>query len=45
MLVAASRDDGMRVEFSVMPQALTESERELLLQGGIPASVLADYLQ
>ncbi|WP_435915466.1 aconitate hydratase AcnA [Bordetella bronchiseptica] len=43
--VAASRDDGMRVEFSVMPQALTESERELLLQGGIPASVLADYLQ
>ena len=42
--VVAVRDDGRQVEFHVVPQALTESERELLLQGGIPASVLADYL-
>jgi len=41
--VVAGRD-GFVVKFNVIPQALTESERELLLQGGIPASVLADYL-
>lgn len=41
--VVAARE-GFHVEFNVIPQALTVSERELLLQGGIPASVLADYL-
>ncbi|MDM9559663.1 aconitate hydratase AcnA [Bordetella petrii] len=42
--VTATRADA-RIEFVVQPQVLTRSERELLLQGGIPASVLADYLR
>lgn len=41
--VTATRE-GFRADFDVMPQALTQAEREMLLQGGLPASVLADYI-
>lgn len=39
-----ARRDGFQADFSVTPQALTQAEREMLLQGGLPASVLADYI-
>lgn len=39
-----ARRDGFEADFRVLPQALTQAEREMLLQGGLPASVLADYV-
>lgn len=42
--VTATHPCGKITRFQARPQVLTESERELLLQGGIPTSVLQDYL-
>lgn len=42
--VTATHPSGKITRFQARPQVLTESERELLLQGGIPTSVLQDYL-
>lgn len=42
--VTATHPSGRRTRFAMKPQVLTGAERELLLQGGIPHSVLNDYL-
>lgn len=42
VLVKASRPN-FQIEFIAHPQVLTQSEREMLLQGGILPSVLEDY--
>ena len=43
--VCATHESGRTVRFRAKPQVLTGAERELLLQGGIPTSVLNDYLK
>lgn len=43
--VCATHEAGRTVRFRAKPQVLTGAERELLLQGGIPNSVLNDYLK
>lgn len=42
--VEAMAPDGRTTRFMVRAQVLTDSERELLLQGGIPASVMQEFL-
>jgi aconitate hydratase len=42
--VRARRDDGTTVDFLAMPQVLTEAERRLMADGGIPQSVLRGFI-
>ncbi|MBV6304042.1 aconitate hydratase AcnA [Candidimonas humi] len=42
--VRARRDDGTTVDFLAVPQVLTEAERRLMADGGIPQSVLRGFI-
>lgn len=42
--VRARRDDGATVDFLAVPQVLTEAERRLMADGGIPQSVLRGFI-
>jgi len=41
--VTAARPHGGRIEFEVVPEVLTASERRLMVEGGIPRSVLREF--
>jgi aconitate hydratase len=42
--VTATREDGSEIRFPVYAQVLTHAEKQLMIEGGIPASILRRFL-
>ncbi|WP_242444558.1 aconitate hydratase AcnA [Advenella sp. S44] len=45
LINVSARQDGREIRFQVRPQVLTAAERHLIMEGGIPRSVLRGFLQ